>query len=337
MYNYEDICILEIELTNTCNAACPQCLRTNEQQPDHNQYRDNLNFDLVVANTTPEFWHNLDRINFNGNTGDNIAHPDFKKVISKISELSPNTMVIISTNGSLRNADWWHDLGQLLTHNQSVTFGIDGLEDTHSLYRVGTSWKKIIENASAFIAGGGQATWQMIPFAHNQHQIEQCRTLARELGFRHFVIRSENRFPQDQSSQPVYFKKQLSHVIEKSTAIDITDSICQSMDQLNVDVKIKCKSQETKWLAMYADGTVWPCCFLMGWHRSPHQGRAYQVTNYHFKKILGLDFVNTNLYNNKLQDIVNGEIWQARFPNSFTSQPNPVCIQQCSIKNDSNS
>jgi MoaA/NifB/PqqE/SkfB family radical SAM enzyme len=337
MYNYEDICILEIELTNTCNAACPQCLRTNEQQPDHGQYCNNLDFDRVVANTTPEFWSSLDQINFNGNTGDNIAHPNFKKVISKISQLSPNTTVTISTNGSLRNEDWWHNLGQLLTHNQSVIFGIDGLEDTHSLYRVGTSWKKILENASAFIAGGGQATWQFIPFEHNQHQISDCQTLARQLGFKNFIIRSENRFPLNQPSQKVYFKKNLSHTIHKSTTIAITNDSCQSMEQLPVDGNIKCKSQETKWLAIYADGTVWPCCFLMGWHRSPHQGRAYQVTNYHFKKILGLDFVNTNLYNNNLQDIINGEVWQTRFPKSFVNQPNPVCIQQCSVKHDTNS
>jgi DNA-3-methyladenine glycosylase I len=30
-------------------------------------------------------------------------------------------------------------------------FGIDGLADTHSIYRVGTDYHKIIENAKAFI------------------------------------------------------------------------------------------------------------------------------------------------------------------------------------------
>lgn len=337
MYSIDEITTLEIELTNTCNAACPQCLRTNEQQPDHDQYQHNLDFDRMVINTTDKFWQNLSRINFNGNTGDNIAHPNFKQILIKVSAMAPNAVIVISTNGSLRNTDWWFDLGQILTKRHTVIFGIDGLENSHHLYRVGTSWTKIIENAKAFIAGGGQAAWQMIPFKHNEDEIEQCQQLALKLGFASFAIRSENRFPKNQNSQPVYFKKKFSHNIQKSTKIDITDTICQSMEQIDVGSTIQCVSQKTKWLAIYADGTVWPCCFLMGWHRSQHQGKTYHVINYHFKKILGIDFVNTNLYNNTLHDIVNGKIWQERFPNSFISQPNPVCIQQCSTKHDSNS
>ena len=93
---------------------------------------------------------------------------------------------------------------------------------------------------------------------------------------------------------------------------------------------IKCKSIETKWLSIYADGTVWPCCFLMGWHKSPHQNRVYDLINYHFKKILKLDFLKLNLYNNKLEEILSSDIWQNNYTDSFKTKPNPICLQQCS-------
>ena len=39
------------------------------------------------------------------------------------------------TNGSGRNKNWWKELALL---NVKVIFGIDGLEDTHKLYRINT-------------------------------------------------------------------------------------------------------------------------------------------------------------------------------------------------------
>ena len=331
MNKIDQVKILEIETTNICNASCPQCLRTDEQNNANTNYHDVLDFDQIVGNIDPVFWKNLDTVNFNGNTGDNIAHPDIKHIVLSVAQLAPQAMIKVSTNGSLRNTRWWQDFGQAFSNiNGVVIFGIDGLADTHSLYRVGTDYDHVIKNAKAFIDAGGSAIWQMIPFEHNQHQIADCERLANELGFKKFIVRHENRFPADQRQQLVYFKGKHTHTI-KASAVELTDTICQSFGTIDTSSTIQCKSIETNWMAIYADATVWPCCFLMGWHRSSHQGRAYQTINYHFKKVLGLDFSVLNLYNNKLEDILNSDIWQKRYPNSFAHMPNPVCLQQCSI------
>ena len=74
-----------------------------------------------------------------------------------------------------------------------VVWGIDGLEDTNHIYRVGAKWEKIINNAKAFIDAGGIASWQFIEFEHNKHQIEEAKQLAKELGFKEFRLVSSTR------------------------------------------------------------------------------------------------------------------------------------------------
>lgn len=328
---HKQVSVLELESTNTCNASCPQCLRTNENTNIESEYHNVLDFDRVLQNVPADFWANLTTINLNGNTGDNIAHPQIQYIVATLIELAPQAKIKISTNGGLRNVAWWQEFGKLLSDtNCSVIFGIDGLEDTHSMHRVGTVWQRVIDNAKAFINAGGNAVWQMIPFRHNEHQIKQCKSMSQDLGFKEFIVVSENRFPADQTWQPVYFKQKQTHIIE-APAIQPTSGVSQSMERLDTGKKVKCRSMEINWMAIYADGTVWPCCFLMGWHRSPHQGRFYQLINYHFKKILRLDLSQISLYNNKLEDILNGDLWQNYYPNSFNTTPNPVCLQQCSL------
>jgi hypothetical protein len=75
-----------------------------------------------------------------------------------------------------------------------VVWGIDGLEDTHAVYRVNTDWNKIISNAKIFIQAGGRARWNMLAFKHNEHQIESCQELSKSLGFEVFEVKHTSRF-----------------------------------------------------------------------------------------------------------------------------------------------
>ena len=75
----------------------------------------------------------------------------------------------LHTNGGARTPEWWSELPIAMGKNHDVIFGIDGLEDTHSLYRVDTDFNKIIENATTFISNGGEAEWHMLVFKHNEH------------------------------------------------------------------------------------------------------------------------------------------------------------------------
>ena len=48
--------------------------------------------------------------------------------------------------------------------------------------RVGAKWDRIAENVSAFINAGGRERWQWIMMNHNEHQLEQAKAFAKELG-----------------------------------------------------------------------------------------------------------------------------------------------------------
>lgn len=81
-----------------------------------------------------------------------------------------------------------------------VVFSIDGLEDTNHIYRRNTNFKKIMDNARAYIETGASAHWDMLVFEHNKHQVQQCRDMAMELGFNWFRSKTTDRwdiYPQD--------------------------------------------------------------------------------------------------------------------------------------------
>ncbi|MBC8435622.1 MAG: radical SAM protein, partial [Proteobacteria bacterium] len=167
MYQIDTIESITIEATNFCNAKCPQCARYNyygELQKDLPLMHINTN---NLLNLPLQKMKSLKKIKFNGNYGDPLMHPQ----IDKIFETFQNYAMTVSTNASLRSIAWWEKLAK---YNMKVKFAIDGLEDTHSLYRRNTDYKKIMDNAKAFINAGGNAEWQYIIFKHNEHQVDEA-------------------------------------------------------------------------------------------------------------------------------------------------------------------
>ena len=143
---------------------------------------------------TAEVLTQLDHIYFCGNYGDPILSNDLLEIVGYCTATNPNLHVAIHTNGSARTTKWWRGLYRVLPKKHCVHFALDGLEDTHHLYRVGTDFNKIIENAREFIACGGTAEWVFLSFKHNEHQIDQARTLASKLGFSSFSHKATGRF-----------------------------------------------------------------------------------------------------------------------------------------------
>ena len=197
--NADKVILLHVEPTTKCNASCPGCPR--------NRYGFGVSENLVLQDLDPDViigrareLPNLKTIHLCGNLGDPIAYKHLNELIDKAVaqtrffhqylKVDKCWDVNIATNGSLRSVKWWQELGKKcsidLTNSHSVVFGIDGLADTSPIYRQGTNFNKVIDNAKAFIDEGGVAEWQYLKFKHNQHQVEEARKLAEDIGFNKF-------------------------------------------------------------------------------------------------------------------------------------------------------
>jgi sulfatase maturation enzyme AslB (radical SAM superfamily) len=146
----------------------------------------------------------------------------------------------MNTNGGLQSTLWWHQLGRIFDQPQDyVVFSIDGLEDTNQVYRKNVNWSKLMANAEAYIAAGGSAHWDMLVYRHNEHQLDACEQLARDMGFSWFRAKVSRRGFTDRLQQPTGW--QLPNV--GSSEID-----CHALKEQSAFID--------------AQGRMSPCCWL---------------------------------------------------------------------------
>ena len=232
--------VLHLELTTRCNAACPQCSRMD---PDYNYTTDyDLSLEQVKSLFTEDFVRQLEKVYACGSFGDPAAAKNCWEILSWFREINPEITLGMNTNGGLRNTDFWSRLGKLFNRPYDyVVFSIDGLEDTNHLYRVNVVWDKVMANSSAFIAAGGSAHWDMLVYEHNEHQVESCKKLAKNLGFTWFRSKVSSRF----AIRPVEFLKP-----PRNFAL------------VHEDGPVKCQALSEKSLYVAATGKLVPCCFI---------------------------------------------------------------------------
>ena len=265
MLKLPEIRNVHIELTTKCNARCPMCMR-NYRGVDYNSgYPDaELTLENIQHILTPEILKTIDRVNFNGNLGDFSVAKDGAEIVQYL--VAHDITVGINTNGSLRTKTWWQ---KLASPRVTIGFALDGLADTHAVYRQDTDWNRIIENAQAYIAAGGRAIWRFVPFDHNRHQEAECRTLAKEMGFIDFENIYDGR-----DAGPVYTRTgEFSHwlgpagdppPIKDMLQSHITwyDSKTVKISKDTATLNLRCRHKMAKEIYLAADGTVYPCCYL---------------------------------------------------------------------------
>jgi MoaA/NifB/PqqE/SkfB family radical SAM enzyme len=226
-----------------------------------------LSLDDAKKILPPEFLKQIKNILFNGNLGDFGLAKDAVEIVRYLVENKVPT-ININTNGSMRTPDWW---AQLALPGVKVGFALDGIDAaTHSLYRQDTDWNTIIKNAKAFIAAGGKAIWRFIPFKHNQYQEEECRQLAKELGFVYFDNINDGR-----NNGPVYTRiGDFSHWLGEpwDSSPPIQEMVQSHISWYDVDtvksskditpVNIGCHHKRNNELYIAANGEIYPCCYL---------------------------------------------------------------------------
>jgi MoaA/NifB/PqqE/SkfB family radical SAM enzyme len=174
-----------------------------------------------------------------GSYGDPAAGKNTLDIMRWFRTINPNMTLGMNTNGAIQSTFWWHELGRL--HTQPLdycVFSIDGLEDTNSVYRKNVDWAKLMHNAKAYINAGGSAHWDMLVYRHNQHQVEACEQLARNMGFKWFRAKVSRRGFTDHLQAPQHW------------ALPVTQG-----------GRIDCHVLKEKSMYIDAQGRVSPCCW----------------------------------------------------------------------------
>jgi MoaA/NifB/PqqE/SkfB family radical SAM enzyme len=291
MYKFDQIRHVHLEISSRCNANCPLCPRSFFGYPHNNGYTER---DLTLQDAQhifqPEFIQQLDELYINGNFGDAVMNPETIEIIEYFKSYSSRIQVGISTNGGARSAEFWRTLAEL---NVGVFFCIDGLEDTHHLYRQNTVYATVIKNARTFIDAGGHATWRMIDFDHNRHQQQTARELSESMGFKRFQLMDYGR-----NSSPVFDKqKQLTHFIGQQPEwyTDFDDMMhvrttrrvqLAEITAAETVNPIECEVDKKKSIYVASTGDVYPCCYLGFEPKTFGRGAFHEPANAQFAHMI---------------------------------------------------
>lgn len=321
MIKYSDIREVHLEISTRCNAACPGCIRNlcGVEVPEVTDYYPicDMRLDEVKRIFPQEFLKQVRLFLINGNYGDFVTSRDGVEVVKYLASSNPYMELLVSTNGSARPL-WWAELGKI--KNLEVQFCLDGLEDTHELYRKNTNWNMVIDNAKKFIEAGGNATWKMIMFDYNEHQVDACRALSQELGFREFRTIDHGR-----NTFPVFNRnREYTHSIGKAPAADFEHVLTVYKEGVDgrylpdIDVTgVDCYSSRMKSIYVCANGEVYPCCYLGIYPHMTNLSHGRQVEKY---------VKSNNALEVGLSEAIN---WFSELQPTFTTNQLYICKLNC--------
>jgi MoaA/NifB/PqqE/SkfB family radical SAM enzyme len=267
---------LIVEASTFCNAKCPQCARTDR----HGTLGKSTTrmFDLnswsledFKSYFNVEDLNHLKNIHFSGTYGDPGMCKDIDKIIEYIFDVSTTTKVSMNSNGSMRDPEWWHNLGKLDPKRLTVTLDVDGTtQEMHEKYRRNTNLSKVLDNLEGLSVSGAKTKVLTIIFKHNEDYFDDIVKMVNERGCFEVLPIESNRFKMgdtwdfrneygekeslEQATNPRFRRdpKALSRRTRDWRMGDIT----KEYDH------ISCVKAEAGSLQILNTTQVYPCCYL---------------------------------------------------------------------------
>jgi MoaA/NifB/PqqE/SkfB family radical SAM enzyme len=303
-----------IEISSKCTLRCPRCAR--QEVPD-SLINTELDLEFFKRNFTPEFiLANLEKITFCGDDGDPIYAHDLISVIEYIKSVKPVEIVII-TNGSHKKPEWWHELGAVLTDQDTVHFSIDGWDNaSNNVYRVNSDFVSTTLGIETLRATSKcRLVWAAIAFKFNQDHVDYLQSLAVKLGMDAFQLTKSTKFgsvyPSYGVRDPLEPGKKFvseSHRFERDVTILSQRGLNNRVNPINIElynsvaetnsVRPLCEIGN-KGLYIDARGRLFPCCWVA--NRYSHNSEWQQLVN------------QFDLHNRTLSDAITDSFWNTKF------------------------
>jgi MoaA/NifB/PqqE/SkfB family radical SAM enzyme len=322
---------LFMDISTYCNAGCPQCHRTDNNGLGKVDWLPLVQWSIKQFKSvfTPDQLKNINRFHFCGTFGDPMMVKDILKIVKYIISNS-NCDMSFDTNGSMRNEDFWWDLGVTGGDRLTVRFDVDGInQKMHETYRRFTFLDKTLKHMDIMSQTNCKVEAQTILFKHNEDYKDEIRKLCLQHGAVAHNFVTSDRFSQGPTTSHVD-EKGVEFTLEKATGRFEThsDKLKNRYPELVVEPNITCMwAKPRNEVIVSYDGQVLPCC--------------YHQNNYHRKlKSLMVDDMykdyeenksKYNVFHTPLSEILNSEWYTKKLPNSINSD-NPIrsCAVNCS-------
>jgi len=352
---YKQVHKLQIDLTSHCNARCGACVRNvngNEIKPGLELKHFDLDLWKRVTTEDTKGWY-ISHLSLNGNWGDAVMHPDLLEIVKIWTKHHPESMIAIATNGSLRDKKFWIELAKALrfASHHKIDFAMDGMEDTHHLYRRKTSHTKLTENIKSFTDAGGIVKILMTMFEHNKHQVEEVKELSRKLGAREFKARPSftgERELHIQDGKDDYKIKGYYPEIEQKTyrfpenekiSSDLKDGniYMETNSRINESNKIhiesKCPWKQAGEIQIDPWGIVWPCCYISkfgggGSMKDANMDKVFAPGN---DNLINIAFNENNLNLYTLKEVLKNKWFNTTVDNAVENANWQICDSNCGI------
>ena len=316
---------MQLEISSMCNALCYGCART--ESANFNTKRplipDKKVLELDTIDRILTQFDSVTTLDFCGTVDDPFMHPEFNTVL-RLALAHGIQNIYIHSNASIRTPEYWAETASILKRfpHHELKFSIDGLHDTNHLYRQRTNFDRIMQNAQAFIDAGGNASWQMLVFPWNAHQVETAKKLSNSMGFSQFIHRKDRSVVAERN----WTIQDIQRIQERNRA---SSTVPYNEQELYANASeyehnpVECFFQKEQMYFIDFNARLWPCCFLrntefFGANKDWHQVNAVMYQAYDDPDWNRLDL-------HTLESILAHPYYQQDLTGSFTAKYGSKC------------
>ena len=364
-----------VDITTRCNAGCPQCHRTNPLGLKKTDWLPDINWSLKqFKQALPgHIIKHMKIIDFCGTWGDAVVNNDLLSMIKYIKKENPECIICINTNGSLRNEQFWWDLGVAGGKNLQVVFCVEGTtQEMHENYRQFTFLDKILANMDILSNTPATIRTQTLVWKHNEHCLPEIEKLCMDHGSvrHHFVatdrwhdgdklefsikgkpgvleatspdwqktFRQTHQERKEDENRPDYTRiDRRRFTTQKAKVGDGEKKLMKKLEDTSQG-KIVCEWGARNKVVINPDGQVLPCCYFCNPHffnkNDPKIRR--QFIDHPIMKEYKIYEKELNVFTANLMDIINHKWFQSTLQDSW-SKTKPVyqCEKFCGKCNKS--
>lgn len=240
---------IAIEPTTSCNLRCPECPSGLRSFSRPTGMMDPVFFQSIMDQIQGHVFHLT--LYFQGEP---YLHPKFLELVGMAKRAG--LYVATSTNAHYLNEEnAWNTVASKLDR---LIISLDGLtQETYEKYRIGGRLNTVLEGAKNLLEARRQAqsatpyvVFQFLVVSHNEHEIENARQLANDMGVDEIVFKTAQVYDYEQG-----------HPL-----IPQDDRFARYVRQANGTWKIKSSWENHCWKMWHScvitwDGNVVPCCF----------------------------------------------------------------------------